>query len=195
VCNSRHASVMFTLLNVHLDTTRRSLAWRVMLAPQLDIPLQPIATIWFMSLFVHVLPLHVLEHMWDVFFLEGPKIMFRCLPPSPYVEFGKCDHQPFLIFRIALSIIKVKERSLLQMTTFEDAYQCLMKPEVFSPPVYKSEPLIHQQSNGGLDALVPTAFDHWLLGFRCMATALYPAVRSNPAQLGPHCEAAESCAR
>lgn len=28
---------------------------------QLDIPVQPIATIWFMSLFVHVLPLHVLE--------------------------------------------------------------------------------------------------------------------------------------
>lgn len=52
-----------------------------MLAPQLDIPLQPIATIWFMSLFVHVLPLNVLEHMWDVFFLEGPKIMFRCIPP------------------------------------------------------------------------------------------------------------------
>ena len=49
-----------------------------MLAPQLDIPLQPIATIWFMSLFVHVLPLNVLEHMWDVFFLEGPKILFRC---------------------------------------------------------------------------------------------------------------------
>lgn len=99
VCNSRHASVNFTLL-VHLDTTRHwhSLAWRVMPAPQLDIPLQPIATIWFMSLFVHVLPLNVLEHMWDVFFLEGPKIMFRCFPPSPCVQFGKCDHQPFLIF-------------------------------------------------------------------------------------------------
>ena len=75
---------------------------------KLDIPLQPIATIWFMSLFVHVLPLPLLEHMFDVFLLEGPKILFR----------------------VGLSIIKLKERAILQMQTFEDAYQCLMKPEV-----------------------------------------------------------------
>ncbi len=54
-----------------------------MSASQLDIPLQPIATIWFMSLFVHVLPLNILEHMWDVFFLEGPKILFRYPLPTP----------------------------------------------------------------------------------------------------------------
>ena len=111
------------------------------------------------------------------------------------MKFIKRNLKSLIIFRIALSIVKIKERSLLQMTTFEDAYQCLMKPEVFSPPAYNSEPLTQQQSNGGLDALVPTAFDHWLLGFRCVTAALYPAVCPTPVQRGPHSEAAESCAR
>jgi hypothetical protein len=49
---------------------------------------------------------------------------------------------------------------------FEDAYQCLMKPEVWNAPVSGPYSRNMQQVHGGLDALVATAFDSFLKMFR-----------------------------
>jgi hypothetical protein len=119
----------------------------------LDIPVQPIATIWFMSLFVHVLPLHVLEvfpkphdailhsdhlplsplaHVGRVFFRRPENsvqvpyhLIFAAVSWFSIIILG---FQQFLgssavsltpRFRIALAIIKMKERALLQMKTLD----------------------------------------------------------------------------
>ena len=108
------------------------------------------------------------QHMWDVFFLEGSKILFRCLIPlplfpipspslslcspshhlpSPFVphpitsplplfpipSLTMASHHPplleernFTVCRVALSVIKIKERDLLQMTTFDTEANCAL---------------------------------------------------------------------
>ena len=75
------------------------------------------------------------QHVWDVFFLEGPKILFRytmnpsftTINPNYHIAIStatmraQCSVLPLTChlppYRIALSIVKLKERAILQMKT------------------------------------------------------------------------------
>ncbi len=44
---------------------------------RIDVPLEPLTVNWLLCLFVNTLPLETLFRVWDCFFLEGVKVLFR----------------------------------------------------------------------------------------------------------------------
>mmetsp|Transcript_21693 Transcript_21693/g.47204 ORF Transcript_21693/g.47204 Transcript_21693/m.47204 type:complete len:328 (-) Transcript_21693:2-985(-) len=85
------------LLRAKLPKTEAHLA-------KLDVVIQPITTIRFMGIFVHSMPTENVCRVWDCLLMEGSKILFR----------------------IALGLLKLKQKEFLATTSFEDGYQCLM---------------------------------------------------------------------
>ena len=63
----------------------------------LGLSIGPFTVNWFLCLFVNTLPLETALHVWDCMFSEGPKTLFRC----------------------ALALMKVNEKSILQARDFE----------------------------------------------------------------------------
>eukprot|EP01121_Diplochlamys_sp_Union-15-3_P013078 TRINITY_DN4012_c0_g1_i1.p1 TRINITY_DN4012_c0_g1~~TRINITY_DN4012_c0_g1_i1.p1 ORF type:complete len:506 (+),score=63.25 TRINITY_DN4012_c0_g1_i1:314-1831(+) len=68
-----------------------------------SIPLTLICSGWFLPLFVTVLPTETLLRLWDVFFHEGLKVLFR----------------------VALSIFKLNEEEILKQTDPSMLYKCV----------------------------------------------------------------------
>ena len=64
---------------------------------KLELSIGPFTVNWFLCLFVNTLPLETALHVWDCMFSEGPKTLFRC----------------------ALALMKVNEKSILQARDFE----------------------------------------------------------------------------
>ncbi len=69
----------------------------------LGLPLGPIAYQWILCLFVNALPLETTLRIWDIFLHEGVKALFR----------------------VALGLLKILRKDILETTTFQAAY-CLL---------------------------------------------------------------------
>jgi hypothetical protein len=65
---------------------------------RLEFPLQPLTINWFLCLFVNAVPLETTLRIWDVLFHEGPKILFR----------------------FALALLKIHEKTILRARRVED---------------------------------------------------------------------------
>lgn len=83
---------------------------------------------WFITLFAYTLPFDHLLRVWDVLFLEGPKIIFRCLPqPANYCDILKvqsrmplcaqqlCRDNVLWSCRVGLALLKTAEDTLLAL--------------------------------------------------------------------------------
>ena len=72
----------------------------------LGVPIEPITCSWFLCLFVNTLPLALVLRVWDAFFHEGSKTLFR----------------------VSLALFKLRERDLIAARDFQAAYDVLRSP-------------------------------------------------------------------
>lgn len=70
---------------------------------ELDVQLAPLLMQWWLCLFVNTLPLEVTLRLWDAFFFEGTKVLFRA----------------------ALTIFGLNESQILAANSFEEVYSIL----------------------------------------------------------------------
>ena len=78
---------------------------------RMSFPLSPLTISWLLCLFVNTLPLETTLVVWDVLFSEGSKMLFRA----------------------ALSIVKVHERAILAASDFEEMIVILKGCAAFQP--------------------------------------------------------------
>uniref|UniRef100_A0A8D9EUY4 Growth hormone-regulated TBC protein 1 n=2 Tax=Cacopsylla melanoneura TaxID=428564 RepID=A0A8D9EUY4_9HEMI len=88
---------------------------------KVGVPWPVIATKWFICMFADVLPVETVLRIWDCLFVEGPKILFR----------------------VALTLLKLNERALLDCDDFSTLVDC-MKSMTRAPAVLNCHSFMSQ---------------------------------------------------
>uniref|UniRef100_A0A8D9AK27 Growth hormone-regulated TBC protein 1 n=1 Tax=Cacopsylla melanoneura TaxID=428564 RepID=A0A8D9AK27_9HEMI len=88
---------------------------------KVGVPWPVITTKWFICMFADVLPVETVLRIWDCLFVEGPKILFR----------------------VALTLLKLNERALLDCDDFSTLVDC-MKSMTRAPAVLNCHSFMSQ---------------------------------------------------